>query len=647
MLAVLQTAQPAPSPVARVEVTPASAEVAVGQTLQLSARALDADGRPVPDARLVWFGNGEGAVDSTGLVTGGYQGYLQVTAVAVVRGAAPVYGFARVRIKPLGPASVEIAPVGGEIVAGSRLTLSAATYSIHRDRRDDPVTYSSSNSRVLTVTTDGRLRAVAPGRATITAKAGSASSSMPLRVIPNTIARLEIEPATQTIRTGDVLALRAVARAATGRSVSGFAARWAVEAGAGVAQIGDDGRFVAEKAGTYTVTVQAGTQTADAMITVTPRRVTRGMEVLGRLPITFRSAEIWVHPSGRCAYLTTIADRVYAIDIQDPARPRIVDSMMVDAQLVNDVMTTENGEYGVFSREGASDRRNGLQVFDAGDPCHPRVIAEYNETVTGGVHSSFVYRDHVYLTDDATGSLRVIDIQDPRHPREVARWQTEQTEAGRYVHDVAVADGLAYLSYWNDGLVILDVGNGIKGGSPANPVLVSQFKYNLNEEYARVDQLYGLGARGTHTAWRAGKYVFVGDEVYASRQSKGLQGGNGLTWGKLHVIDVSDIAHPKKVAWYEPTDGGVHNVWVEGDTLYLGNYQGGARVLDISGELKGDLLRQGREISWIYTADSMGAVPRVPFTWGVVVKNGIMYVPDINSGLWVLRVEPKQEDFLP
>ena len=270
MLAVLQTAQPAPSPVARVEVTPASAEVAVGQTLQLSARALDADGRPVPDARLVWFGNGEGAVDSTGLVTGGYQGYLQVTAVAVVRGAAPVYGFARVRIKPLGPASVEIAPVGGEIVAGSRLTLSAATYSIHRDRRDDPVTYSSSNSRVLTVTTDGRLRAVAPGRATITAKAGSASSSMPLRVIPNTIARLEIEPATQTIRTGDVLALRAVARAATGRSVSGFAARWAVEAGAGVAQIGDDGRFVAEKAGTYTVTVQAGTQTADAMITVTP-----------------------------------------------------------------------------------------------------------------------------------------------------------------------------------------------------------------------------------------------------------------------------------------------------------------------------------------------------------------------------------------
>src|SRR2546422_5987459 len=74
-----------------------------------------------------------------------------------------------------------------------------------------------------------------------------------------------------------------------------------------------------------------------------------------------------------------------------------------------------------------------------------------------------------------------------------------------------------------------------------------------------------------------------------------MNGGNNLTFGRLHVVDVSDIEHPREVAWYEPTDGGVHNVWVVGDTLYLGNYQGGARVLDISGELKGDLLRQGRD----------------------------------------------------
>ncbi|MDX2121470.1 MAG: Ig-like domain-containing protein [Gemmatimonadota bacterium] len=646
LLALIQA--PAQTPIARVEVTPATPEVTVGQTLQLSARALDGAGQVVSGARIQWFGDGEGNVDSMGVVTGGYQGYIQVTAAASVAGMPrPVFGFARVRVLPGGPVRVAVPALAGPLLVGSRLTLSATAYSAENDRRDDPVTWTSSNSRVAQVTADGRLRAVAPGRATLTGRAGTASAALAVQVIPAALSRLEVEPGSSQARTGDVIRFRATGRSATGRDVSGFAVRWSVAGGEGVATIDDAGAFVAERPGRYTVTATAGNFTADAVVTVSLRRVTRGMEVLGRVPLQFRGAEIWVHPSGTCAYMSTIADRVYVINVENPRAPKIVDSMMVDAQIVNDIMTTEDGKYGVFSREGASNRRNGLKIFEASDPCHPKVIADYTETVTGGVHSSYVYQGHAYITDDATGSMRVIDIRDPYKPKEVARWQTEQTEVGRYVHDIAVQDGLAYLSYWNDGLIILDVGNGIKGGSPAKPVFVSQFKYDLNEEYARIDQLYGLGARGTHTAWRAGKYVFVGDEVYAARAARGLEDGNDLTWGKLHVIDVSDIAHPKKVAWYEPTDGGVHNVWVEGDTLYLGNYHGGARVLDISGELKGDLLRQGREISWIWTADSMGARARSPFAWGVVVKQGIMYVPDINTGLWIMRVEPKQEQFTP
>ena len=108
------------------------------------------------------------------------------------------------------------------------------------------------------------------------------------------------------------------------------------------------------------------------------------------------------------------------------------------------------------------------------------------------------------------------------------------------------------------------------------------------------------------------------------------------------MFDVSDIAKPKLVAWYEPTDAGVHNIWVVGDTLYMGAYQGGARVVDISGELKGDLLRQGREMSWMFTADAKGNKPHTTFAWGAVVKDGRIYVPDINSGLWVLRLESRE-----
>jgi hypothetical protein len=650
LLAVLQAPAQAqaPSPIAKVEVSPATAEVEVGQTFQFSARALDDQGKPVPGVRLNWFdGGGQGEIDSTGLLTAGYRGTVLVTAVASVEGSKAVYGRATVSVRPESASRVDLSPVPSTVLVGSRLSLSGASFSVHNDPRDDAIRFSSGNPRIAQVTPDGRLRALSPGKVTITGQAGTAKSTLALQVVPNSLTRLDVEPAGATVRTGDVVRFKASGRAPTGKTVSGFAVRWSVDGGDGVAQIDGEGAFVAERPGRYTVSAAAGPQTADQTVTVTPRRVTRGMEVLGRLPVKERTAEFWVHPGGQCAYMSTIADRVYVINIQDPTKPQIVDSMMADARIINDVMTTEDGKFGVFSREGASNRKNGIKIFDASDACHPKVIADFNETVSGGVHSSYVYQGHVYLTDDATGSMRVIDIRDPANPKEVARWQTAQTDAGRYLHDIMVVDGLAYLAYWNDGLIILDVGNGMKGGSPEHPMLVSQYKYNLSETYARVDQLYGLGYRGTHTAWRAGKYVFVGDEVYASRPSKGLKDGNDLTWGRLHVIDVSDIQHPREVAWYEPTDGGVHNVWVEGDTLYLGNYQGGARVLDISGELKGDLLRQGREISWIFTADSLGAKPHVPFAWGAVVKNGVMFVPDINSGLWVLKVEPKNAQYLP
>ena len=634
-----------PSPVVKVEITPAGGELQIGQTLKLSARAVDANGQPVPNARVLWFvGSDNGEVDSTGLVTAGYAGPLRVGAVAGVVGTqGQQISFAVYRVLPEPPARVEVAPAPSKLVVGTHLTLLGTAYSAHDDVRHDPVVFTSSNPRVASVSAEGVLRAVAPGRATVTAKAGPATRALTIQVVPNTATRLALDPGTATVRTGDVVRFTATAKDASGRAIPGLTLAWSLEAGAGAADLDPDGAFVAELPGTYTVTAAAGSRSAEAVVKVEQRRVTRGLEVRAHLPIKFSTAEVWVHPSGTCAYLSTIADRVYAIDISDPTHPKIADSMLTNSRIVNDVMTTEDGKFGVFSREGASDRKNGIVVFDASDPCHPKPIAEYTETVSGGVHSSYVYRGHAYITDDATGSLRVIDIRDPYHPKEVARWQTEQTEAGRYLHDIMVVDGLAYLAYWNDGLVILDVGNGMKGGSPTNPQLVSQLKYDLNAVYARVSQLWGPGfVRGTHTAWRQGKYVFVGDEVYAGRPYKGLQDGNNLTFGRLHVVDVSDIKNPKEVAWYEPTDGGVHNVWVVGDTLYLGNYQGGARALDVSGELKGDLLRQGREMSWILTVDSLGH-RRAPFAWGAVVRDGNIFVPDINTGLWILRLEPKQQ----
>src|SRR6059058_295358 len=382
-----QPAAPASFPVTKVEITPPAAEIEIGQTVRLAARALDARGQPVADAKIAWLSGGtEGDVDSTGLVKGGYHGYVRVTAVAYLPGQqGQVFGDALIHVLPEPAARIDVTPAPAKVVAGTRLTLAGVAFSKHGDRRADLVSFTSSNPRVASVTADGRLHALAPGRTTITAKAGGATVQLPVQAIANTITRLAVEPASSAVRTGDVVRFAVSAKEARGRAVPDVPVEWAVAAtgGAGVAQIDPAGAFVAETPGIYTVTGSLGGRSADAVVRVEQRRVTRGIDVLAHLPIKYRAAEAWVHPSGKCLYMTTIADRVYAIDITDPPSPRIVDSMVTDARLVNDVMTTEDGKYGVFSREGASNRKNGIVVFDASDACHPKPVAEYTETVSG------------------------------------------------------------------------------------------------------------------------------------------------------------------------------------------------------------------------------------------------------------------------
>ena len=58
----------------------------------------------------------------------------------------------------------------------------------------------------------------------------------------------------------------------------------------------------------------------------------------------------------------------YFWDISDPANMEIIDTIKVDARTVNDVKISEDGRVGVISREGASNRKNGLVILDVTDP---------------------------------------------------------------------------------------------------------------------------------------------------------------------------------------------------------------------------------------------------------------------------------------
>ena len=641
-------APPTPPKPASVEVTPAGVHAKVGDKIKFTAVAKDASGKVMDVKPMLWVALPPDTAGADGDGNVIFRAAGTVTVAAVVAGKP---GFTTVEVATPPPAKVEVAPIAQALAVGGSTVLTAKASSANGDPRTDmAIRWSSNSPAIAKVDNSGLVTAVAPGTATLVASGGPVSGEVSVRVVADTAQKIAVEPAATTAKTGDVVHFTAKAEG-KGAGAKDLLTSWSVSGPR--ATIYPDGAFVAELPGTYQVTAAVGRRSAVASIEVAPRNAQRELEVVSHIPTkdadgkVIQTMEEWV--VGNHLYVSTFGDRIYAYDVSDPAHPKALDSLKADARLFNDVSTTPDEKVGVFTREGASNRKNGIVLFDASDPAHLTVLSEYTETVTGGVHSAFINTHYVYITDDATGSLRVIDFQDPTHPKEVARWQTEKSEeqtiasplgegmitTGRYLHDLYVKDGLAYLAYWRDGLVILDVGNGMKGGSPEHPQLVAQYKFNHYE-------LYGNGwLAGTHTTFRYKNYVYVGDEVFPGYFDIATKERIPVR-GILHVMDVSDIEHPREVANYEVPEGGMHNVWADNDILYLGDYAGGGRVLDISGELRGNLYQQGREIASFWTGDSAGYRANLPFTWGAQPANGLIFFNDINSGIWIVKLgKPK------
>ncbi len=446
--------------------------------------------------------------------------------------------------------------------------------------------------------------------------------------------QVAITAGSEVIRQGDVVRYAAQVRDTAGAVVEGADVAWSVTP-AGGGMFDAEGRFVAYGTGEVTVVARtAATKdgtvrmaTAGMPVTVRPRGVRGSLRLVGEGRVGDRhTSDLWVH--GNYAYTGTwgtregnVGDRLYAWTLDDTGMPTLSDSITVDARTVNDVKIRADGRLGVLTHEEGDDAaggRNGVTFFDLADPAHPRVVSRFSTGLELGVHNAWLEGDYAYLVVDGVGSgLRVLDISDPASPRVAASFYG----GASFLHDVYVRDGLAFLSHWDAGLIILDVGNGMAGGSPANPVEVSR--------------LSDLGGE-THNAWYwpAAGYAFVGEEQFAHGQGPS---------GVMHVVDLSDIRRPREVATYEVTGATSHNYWLDEETgiLYLAWYEQGVRMLDVTGELMGRLERQGREAAFLqYAGDGEDCIldPGTTCAWAPQLHdNGKLYASDMNHGLIVLE----------
>ena len=601
----------------RIDLEPGQMTLDAGETVTVAATVRAADGTVLRDAPVRWIAMDPevAAVDRSGQVTAISPGEARIAARS-----GNVMSFAAVVVRALPVARLEAMLPRATLLAGTSAPLRVTAAGRDGERVGAPaVTFRSDDGSVAGVDASGRVYARGAGETWVTVDAGSVSARVAVVVREGDVGTVEVEPAEVRARTGDVVRFQA-------RAATALFPEWSVSGGgAQIEADGAEGVFVAERPGTYRITAMYGEgRAAVASATVSARLDEAELVKMGRgAAAEHHSGDTWVFEGadGRdYAYVGTFMyDWMKAWDVTDPSAPVLTDSVQLDARRINDVKIHRNNRIGILTREGASDRRNGIVVLDLSDPAHPSIISEYKRTVPGGVHNVWIEGDLVYAVHNGTSDIHIIDISNPASPDEVGRWGMPESDR-KSLHDVIVQDGYAYLSYWDDGAVTLDVGAGTHGGTPTEPTFVSRFKYP---------------AGNTHTAWRAGRYLFVGDEIFPDDWNADAP---IEARGYIHVLDMADMENPVEVARYEVPEAGAHNIWVEGDRLYVGYYQAGLRVVDISGELRGDLYRQGREIAVLKTTDAQSTVPNWGMTWGAQIHKGHIFTSDLNSGLWVVKL---------
>ena len=638
--------------VAGVRTEPAEIVVEVGDSLAMGEAvetiAYDAEGRPVRGIRILPNLDSRFAALEGGHIKGIAEGRAELRLAIRVPPAGgtgpPEVRTFSVPVEVVGPpvATVEIVDPGVRMLAGAVIRLEARALTADNvARKSVEVTWTSDRRRLATVDERGFVRTLLPGAVTITAAVGDIEGTYTFEVEDNPVAAVEVAGPSRG-RTGDVLRYTVVARDAAGAVVEGApadfgAASFQTRADMG-ASIHPDGAFVAERPGLYRVSASVAGRTGQVLVEVVGRAMDHDVVVTGRGLVPDRpTSDLWAFTGrdGRdYVYTGTHAggQRMLAWDVTNPANPVLTDFVEVDARVVNDVKVNDDATVAVITREGASDRKNGIVVLDLADPAHPVIADSYTKDLTGGVHNVFFAGDILYAVHNGTFDVHILDISDPDDVEEVGRWGIDRP--GKYLHDIWVADGLAYVSYWHDGVYILDVGDGRWGGTPTEPAEVASFAYEEGSTHAAFPYTNADGHN----------YLFVGDEIFDCDDCISRNGhpGDGSR-GFIHVLDMEDPANPREVARYEVPEAGAHNLWIEDDRMYVAYYQAGLRVVDVSGELRGDLYRQGREIAWFPTGTPDGHVANSPMAWGPQPFKGHVFVSDLNSGLWVVRVVPRKK----
>ena len=255
----------------------------------------------------------------------------------------------------------------------------------------------------------------------------------------------------------------------------------------------------------------------------------------------------------------------------------------------------------------------GLLIFDVGDPQNPRLLGQHFVSAGDASPENFSDIHNIFLSPDGNVvyaintsrplmDLRLIDVSDPSLPRELSRFRVDVGSP----HDINVIelDGrlIAFLNDFEGGLFILDL---------TDPVPI-QILGSISWE-----------GTASHSGWP----FRIGDRLFYAHNDEGFDQG-------LTVLDVTDPASPRVVSEFKTRRGiSVHNVEVVEGIAYLSYYIDGLRVLDLREPAN------PREIGHFDTVPAGDERALIQGAWGVRVQDGIVYLSDIENGIYAFRVD--------
>jgi hypothetical protein len=421
-------------------------------------------------------------------------------------------------------------------------------------------------------------------------------------------------------------------------------------------------------------------------------------KLVGHTDLSKRGMNSPIAVAGHCVY---VGDRYYSasadekirpnggiaiVDVRNPRRPRQTGIIPPIGLSTQREMRADTG-LGILVVEGYSPYIDGytdtaptainyLKVYDIHRDClHPRLLSTY-DFGPRAPHEFFLWKDRkhpgralAYVTFTIySPDLMVIDLSDPASPQLVGAYdlgidQTQKTadfadESGSgYLHSLAVSDDgtRAFMATWDYGFYELDTSM-FADGDPvgaATPVGIGRLDYGHNvhsalplpgkrpyavftqEDYANAGHGCPFGTLRTGKLDGQGGATLVGEFKLPENDPKKCGTKNGtfsshnptlfpdlalLTWysGGLRAVDLRDPAHPYEDGAYVPRPSFTPSL--RDTRLFF-------PPTASSGTLPTDTTKPGSK-----------APPWTGAMWSYpVVQNGLIYVVDIDLGLYILR----------